>query len=92
MLNEIKIKLDACSSVEQIREYKNYVLNIMDREHVEKMNRLDEMKIRHDAELDEIGKKIKDAIASKDFSLVQELIKKQTEIMKKQNDEMLSIM
>ena len=49
------------------------------------------MKARHDAELDEIGKQIKEAIASKDFTRVQNLLKKQAEIIMRQSSEMLSV-
>ena len=84
---ELKNKLDACSSVEQI----NALKETMEKEHIEKMNELNNMKARHDAELDEIGKQIKEAIASKDFTRVQNLLKKQAEIIMRQNSEMLSM-
>ena len=84
-LNEI---LDACSSVEEI----NALKETMEKEHIEKMNELNNMKARHDAELDEIGKQIKEAIASKDFTRVQSLLKKQAEIIMRQSSEMLSVM
>ena len=85
---ELKNKLDACSSVEQI----NALKETMEKEHIEKMNELNNMKARHDAELDEIGKQIKEAIASKDFTRVQNLLKKQAEIITRQSAEMLSVM
>lgn len=85
---ELKNKLDACSSVEQI----NALKETMEKEHIEKMNELNNMKARHDAELDEIGKQIKEAIASKDFTRVQSLLKKQAEIIMRQSSEMLSVM
>lgn len=84
---ELKNKLDACSSVEQI----NALKETMEKEHIEKMNELNNMKARHDAELDEIGKQIKEAIASKDFTRVQNLLKKQAEIIMRQSSEMLSV-
>lgn len=84
---ELKNKLDACSSVEQI----NALKETMEKEHIEKMNELNNMKARHDAELDEIGKQIKEAIASKDFTRVQSLLKKQAEIIMRQSSEMLSV-
>ena len=84
---DIKNKLDACSSVEQI----NALKETMEKEHIEKMNELNNMKARHDAELDEIGKQIKEAIASKDFTRVQSLLKKQAEIIMRQSSEMLSV-
>ena len=84
---ELKNKLDACSSVEQI----NALKETMEKEHIEKMNELNNMKARHDAELDEIGKQIKEAIASKDFTRVQNLLKKQAEIIIRQSSEMLSV-
>lgn len=92
MLNEIKIKLDACSSVEQINILKKETMEKIDREHTEKMNKLNNMKVRHDAELNVISKEIKEAIASKDFNLVKDLLKKQSELIAKQNAELLSVM
>lgn len=91
-LNEIKNKLDACSSVEQINVLKRETMEKIDREHAEKMNRLNEMKINHEVEQLEIEKKIKEALASKDFIKVQDLLKKQAEIITRQSAEMLSIM
>ena len=87
-LNEIKNKLDACSSVEEINNLKE----TMEQEHILKMNELNNMKARHDAELDEIGKQIKETINSKDFTKVQDLLKKQAEIIMRQSSEMLSVM
>ena len=84
---ELKNKLDACSSVEQI----NALKETMEKEHIEKMNELNNMKARHDAELDEIGKQIKEAIASKDFTRVQNLLNRQAESIMRQSSEMLSV-
>lgn len=92
ILNEIINGLNSCSSVEQIKSYKEEQIRKMDIEHTEKMNKFNEMKAQHDAELNAISKEIKEAIASNDFVKVQDLLKKQTKIIAKQNEEMLSVM
>ena len=84
-LNEI---LDACLTLEQINDLKDK----MQQEHAEKISEINNMKSRHEAELDEISKDIKKAIASKDFARVKDLLKKQTEIITRQSAEMLSVM
>lgn len=63
-LNEI---LDACLTLEQINDLKEK----MQQEHAEKISEINNMKSRHEAELDEISKDIKKAIASKDFARVK---------------------
>lgn len=84
-LNEI---LDACLTLEQINDLKEK----MQQEHAEKISEINNMKSRHEAELDEISKDIKKAIASKDFTRVKDLLKKQAEIITRQSAEMLSVM
>ena len=64
----------------------------MNKEYEKKLDMFNEMKAQHDSELLNIRKEINKAIASNDFVKVQDLIKKQTEIIAKQNAEMLSIM
>lgn len=92
ILNEIINGLNSCSSVEQIKSYKEEQIRKMDIEHKKKMDLINCMKAKHDAELDIISKEIKEAIASKNFNLVKDLLLKQTEIIAKQNEEMLSVM
>ena len=92
ILNEIINGLNSCSSVEQIKSYKEEQIRKMDIEHTEKMNKFNEMKAQHDAELNVISKEIREAIASKDFNLVKDLLKKQSELIAKQNAELLSVM
>lgn len=92
ILNEIINDLNSCSSVEQIKSYKEEQIRKMDIEHTEKMNKFNEMKAQHDAELNVISKEIREAIASKDFNLVKDLLKKQSELIAKQNAELLSVM
>lgn len=91
-LSEIKNNLNSCSSVEQINVLKKETMEKIDREHTEKMNKFNEIKARHDEELDTISKEIKEAIDSKDFVKVQVLLKKQTELIEKQSIEILSVM
>lgn len=64
----------------------------MNKEYEKKLDMFNEMKAQHDSELLNIRKEINKAIASNDFVKVQDLIKKQTEIIAKQNAEMLSVM
>lgn len=88
----IRDRINSCSSSEEIEQTKKEISSELDREHTEKINKFNDMKTRHDSELDEIGKLIKEAINSKDFVKVQSLIKKQTELITKHGMEMLSIM
>ena len=90
-MNEIKNRLDACSSVEEIRECKKDMLNTIESEHKNKMHEIASMKARHEAEHDELAKSIREALGSGDFSKVQELLKKQTELLEKHGAEILSI-
>lgn len=90
--SEIKNNLNSCSSVEQINVLKKETMEKIDREHKEKMNKFNEIKARHDEELDTISKEIKKSIDSKDFVKVQVLLKKQTELIEKQSIEILSVM
>lgn len=61
-------------------------------EYEKKLDMFNEMKAQHTSELLNIRKEINKAIASNDFVKVQDLLKEQTEIIKRQNEEMLSIM
>lgn len=86
-------KINNCSSsIEQIKEEKEKILSEIEKDHKKKMDLINCMKAKHDAELDIISKEIKEAIASKNFNLVKDLLLKQTEIIAKQNEEMLSVM
>ena len=89
---DIKNKLDACSSVEEIRECKKDTLSVMEIEHRKKMLAIENMKARHEAENDELAKLINNALNSGDFEKVQSLLKKQAELIKQHGAEMLSIM
>ena len=92
-----------CTTVKEIHEKENKILETLrvehkkkmdsiETEHKKKMDLINCMKAKHDAELDIISKEIKEAIASKNFNLVKDLLLKQTEISAKQNEEMLSVM
>ena len=81
-----------CTTVKEIHEKENKILETLRVEHKKKMDLINCMKAQHDAELDIISKEIKEAIASKNFNLVKDLLLKQTEIIAKQNEEMLSVM
>ena len=85
-------RINNCSSIEQIKEEKEKILSEIEKDHKKKMDLINCMKAKHDAELDIISKEIKEAIASKNFNLVKDLLLKQTEIIAKQNEEMLSVM
>ena len=85
-------RINNCSSIEQIKEEKEKILSEIEKDHKKKMDLITCMKAKHDAELDIISKEIKEAIASKNFNLVKDLLLKQTEIIAKQNEEMLSVM
>lgn len=89
--SEIKNGLDSCSTVEQIKSYKEQTLKKMDEEHTKKMNKLNEIKARHHEELDTLSEEIKKYITSKDFDKVSELIKKQAALITEQSIEMLSV-
>lgn len=88
----IRDRINSCSSSEEIEQVKKEINSELDREHTEKINKFNDMNTRHDSELDEIRKLIKEAINSKDFAKVQSLLKKQTELITKQGMEMLSTM
>ena len=64
----------------------------MEIEHKNKLAEIENMKVRHDAEHDQLAKLINEALGSRDFSKAQDLIKKQMELIKKNGAEMLSIM
>lgn len=85
-------RINSCSSSEEIKEVKKEIISELDREHTEKMNKFNEMKAQHDAELNPISKEIEKAIASKDFNLVKDLLNKQTELIAKQSAELFSVM
>lgn len=91
IMDEIK-RLDACTSIEEIEECKKDVLTTMEIEHKNKLAEIENMQARHEAEHDELAKSIREALGSGDFSKAQDLIKKQTELLKKHGAEMLSIM
>lgn len=90
IMDEIK-RLDACTSIKEIEECKKDVLTTMEIEHQAKMHEIASMKARHEAEHDELAKSIREALGSGDFSKVQELLKKQTELLEKHGAEILSI-
>ena len=85
-------RIHTCASIEQIKEEKEKILSEIEKDHKNKMDILNALKAKHDAELDIISKEIKEAIASKNFNLVKDLLLKQAEIIAKQNEEMLSVM
>lgn len=85
-------RINSCSSSEKIEQTKKEIISELDGEHTEKMNKLNDMKARHDEELDSMSKEINDAIASNDFVKVQDLLTKQAELIIKQGMEMLSVM
>ena len=85
-------RINSCSSIAEIEKTKKEIISELDNEHKNKMNKFNEIKARHESELDTISEEIKKYIASKDFDKVSELIKKQALITAEQNMEMLSIM
>ena len=91
IMDEIK-RLDTCSSVEEIKECKRCALDKMESDHKNKMLEIEKMKARHNAEYDQISRLIREALGSEDFSKVQELLKKQAELIKQHGVEILSIM